>query len=55
MMGFHDLDFILSLIYDAWSQVERCDMVIVINIWQKLSSVERRITIIDTNIWRLFS
>ncbi len=28
---------------------------IVINIWQKLSSVERDITLIVTNFWQLFS
>jgi len=30
-------------------------MVIVTNIWQKLSSFEREVTLIVTNIWQLFS
>jgi hypothetical protein len=30
-------------------------MVIVRNIWQKLSSVERDVTLIATNFWQLFS
>ncbi len=30
-------------------------MVIVIDIWQKLSSVEREITLIVTDFWQLFS
>ena len=30
-------------------------MVIVTNIWQKLSSVERDVTLIATNFWQLFS
>jgi hypothetical protein len=30
-------------------------MVIVRNIWQKLSSVEHDITLIVTNFWQLFS
>jgi hypothetical protein len=29
-------------------------MVIVRNIWQKLSSVERRVTLIVTHFWQLF-
>ena len=29
-------------------------MVIVRNIWQKLSSIERRVTLIVTHFWRLF-
>jgi hypothetical protein len=29
-------------------------MVIVINIWQKLSSVEHRVTLIVMNFWQLF-
>jgi hypothetical protein len=30
-------------------------MVIVINIWQKLSSVEHKVTLIVTDFWQLFS
>jgi hypothetical protein len=30
-------------------------MVIVTNIWQKLSSVEREMTLIVRNFWQLFS
>jgi hypothetical protein len=30
-------------------------VVIVTNIWQKLSSVERDVTLIITNFWQLFS
>jgi hypothetical protein len=30
-------------------------VVIVRNIWQKLSSVERKVTLIVTNFWQLFS
>jgi len=30
-------------------------MVIVINIWQKLSSVERKVTLIITDFWQLLS
>jgi len=30
-------------------------LVIVSNIWQKLSSVERKVTLIVTDFWQLFS
>ncbi len=30
-------------------------MMIIINIWQKLSSVERDVTLIVTHFWQLFS
>ena len=53
-MGFHDLDFIFSVIHDAWSQVEGC-VVIATHIWQKLSNIECEVTLIVMDLWQAFS
>ncbi len=43
-------------IYEALQQIGlSVYLVIVINIWQKLSSIERKETLIVTNFWQLFS